>query len=356
VLVAQCAKRLGEFDLDVELHMENAETLVLVGENGAGKTTILNLLAGILHPDRGRIVLDGVVYFDSGLGVVVPAHARSVGYVFQDYALFPHLSVLDNIAFGLRAQGIHGAALTERVQPILDQLDLAIWRSERVTRLSGGQRQRVALARALVLQPRLLLLDEPLSALDPQTRREVRTELRRTLATLSCVTLVVTHSPLEALVFGERIAVVEHGRIVQAGSRQDLLRQPRSPYVAELMGLNFFQGTVVRRDASGLAEVETDGGRLRIVDAGDDEVLIAVAPQEITLHLTLPSGTAQNIFRGPIVQLVAEPPFGERVRVLLGTTPPLVAEITARAVDALDLREGLPVYASFKATAARTYA
>jgi len=356
VLVAACAKRLGTLAVEVELRMDGAEILVLVGENGAGKTTILNLLAGITPPDHGRIVLDDVVYFDSTRGVAVPAHARAIGYVLQESALFPHLSVFENVAFGLRAQGHRRAALVAPVRAVLDQLGIGQLHAERITQLSGGQRQRVALARALVLQPRLLLLDEPLSALDSQTAREVRSELRQTLAALSCLTILVTHSPLEALVFGQRIAVVNQGRIVQAGSREDLLQQPRSPYVAELMGLNFFHGTVVHRDASGVADVATDGGHLRIVRATDDEILIVVAPQEITLHLAPPSGTAQNVFHGPITQLVPEPPFGDRVRVRLGTTPPLVAEITRHAVSALGLREGLPVYASFKATAARTYA
>src|SRR5206468_2171191 len=156
----------------------------------------------------------------------------------------------ENVAFGLRAQGIRGPAVRERVDGILDELEIADLASRRPAGLSGGQQQRVALARALVVRPRLLLLDEPLSALDPQTRREVRTQLLRQLAARPCVTLFVTHSPLEALVFGEQIAVMEQGRIVQMGSRDDLLRRPRARSVAELMGLNFFQGRVLSRDAS----------------------------------------------------------------------------------------------------------
>lgn len=355
MLFAECAARVGELVLDVALRIEQPGMLVLVGANGAGKTTLLNLLAGVRQPDRGRIVLDDTVYFDSNRGIFVPPHARSVGYVFQEYALFPHLSVFDNVSFGLRAQGQRRTELRAQVMPVLEQLGVAGAATAAVTQLSGGQRQRVALARALVLHPRLLLLDEPLAALDPETRRTLRIELRQLLTTLSCFTVVVTHSPLDALVFGDRIAVMETGRIAQIGSRHDLLQQPRSPAVAELMGVNFFQGPVVRRGSGGIAEVEIDGGRVRIVNAASDDVLIALAPQDITLHLEPPTGTAQNVFRGPIVQLVPEPPFGERVRVLLATTPALVAEVTAHAVATLGLREGLQVYASFKATAARSY-
>ncbi len=356
MLHALCSKRLGTLTLEVDLTAEHASTLVLVGENGAGKTTILNLLAGLLQPDRGTIEVDDVTYFDSATRVMVPAPARSIGYVFQDDALFPHLSVRENVAFGLRAQGIAGGTVRERVRAVLEQLGIAELAARRPAHLSGGQRQRVALARALVLQPSLLLLDEPLSALDAQTRRAVRTELRRTLSELPCITVLVTHHPFEALVFGDRIAVVENGRIAQTGTRQDLLQRPRSRYVAELMGLNFFQGTVASRDASGLAEIRTDSGSLHIVhDEDGDDVLVAVDPRDITLHTTPPSGTAQNVFVGPIVQLVPEPPFGERVRVMVETHPPLVAEITAHAMQALGLREGVTVYASFKAVAARAY-
>jgi molybdate transport system ATP-binding protein len=356
VLVAEFAKRLGSFLLSVDLTVEAGTTMVLVGGSGAGKTTILNVLAGLLLPDHGTIRVDGTTYFSSDAGIAEPADARSIGYVFQDYALFPHLSVYDNVAFGLHAQGVPRATVRTRVRKILEQLRIPDLADRRPPRLSGGQQQRVALARALVVEPRLLLLDEPLSALDVQTQRAVRTELRRVLAALPCVTIFVTHSSFEAVVFGDRISVVEEGRITQAGSREDLLRHPRSRYVAELMGLNFFHGRIVSRDPSGIAEVQTGDGRLRIVDSGPgDEVFVAVDPREVTLHSVPPSGTAQNVFYGSIVQLVSEPPLGERVRAILETRPPLVAEITAHAVRTLGLHEGLGVYASFKATAARGY-
>jgi len=351
MLAATLAKRLGGFALAATLEVEPGATLVLVGESGAGKTTLLRLLAGLADPDEGRIVLDGRVWLDRTAGVSLPAWRREVGYLAQDYALFPHLAVHANVAFGLRAQGLDWRAVHQRVDAALAGLGLTALAGRRPDQLSGGQRQRVALARALVLEPRLLLLDEPLSALDLQTRRAVRAELRRTLAGLSCATVYVTHNPVEAIVFGDRIAVLEAGRITQVGAPDELLRRPRSPYVAEFMGVNLFQGTVGARDESGLARVRTPFGSVVAVDPGEPgEVLVALNPREVTLHLEPPAGSAQNVFRGRIVELVAEPPFGERVRVALDSTPPLVAEVTRYAVESLGLREGLEVHAAFKAT------
>jgi molybdate transport system ATP-binding protein len=218
--------------------------------------------------------------------------------------------------------------------------------------LSGGEQQRVALARALVLEPRLLLLDEPLSALDPRTQRAIRAELRRALAGRPCVTLYVTHSPAEALAFGDRIAVLEAGRVSQQGSRDDLARRPRSSYVAAFLGLNLFRGRVVEREAGGLTRVAVPGGTILVSDPGDgDEVSLVLHPHEITLSLARPEGSARNVLRGEVQEVIPEPPAGERVRVPLATEPPLTAEVTRQAAEALGLRPGLAVYAAFKATA-----
>ncbi len=356
MLQATLARRQGGFELEVELEVEAGRTLVLVGESGSGKTTLLRLLAGLATPKQGRIELGGETWFDSAGGLQLPASGRSLGYVTQDYALFPHLTVQQNVAFGLRAQGLGASLSRERARESLAQLGVEELAPRRPADLSGGQQQRVALARALVLEPRLLLLDEPLSALDLQTRRTIRAELRRILTTRSCVTVYVTHSPLEAMAFGEQIAVMESGRITQIGSRDDLLRHPRSRYVAEFMGVNLFQGRIVSRDATGMARVKTVEGELSVVDPGGEaEVYVAVNPREIALFLEPPTGSAQNLFSGPVTELLPEPPNGERVRVSLGTHPPLVAEVTRQAVGALGLREGLLVHAAFKATGITTY-
>jgi molybdate transport system ATP-binding protein len=351
MLQITASKRLGEFALDLALSVEDRTVLVLVGENGSGKTTLLRLLAGLARPDGGRIVLDGDVLFDGAAGICVPAPERPVGFVSQDYALFPHLTVFENVAFGLRARGLRGAELRPRVDGALARLGVLDLARRRPHELSGGQQQRVALARALVPDPRLLLLDEPLSALDLQTRGTVRRELRRLLAELPCVTVFVTHSPTEALALGERIAVLEAGRISQQGPRDDLLRHPRSDYVAQFLGVNLFRGTVVAREPGGLALVAVPGSHFSIVDPGaGGDLTLAVYPRAITLSLQPPLGSARNILQGRIEELVPEPPAGDQVRVLIASDPPLAAEVTREAVEALGLRPGLEVYAAFKAT------
>jgi molybdate transport system ATP-binding protein len=357
VLRASFARRLGGFDLEIDLEVADRATLVLVGESGSGKTTILNLLAGTLRPDHGRIEVDREVWHDATAGVDLPADRRPVGYVFQDYALFPHLDVFENVAFGLRASRVAAADVRRRVGAALERLGIGHLAARRPDQVSGGQRQRVAIARALVLEPRLLLLDEPLSALDVQTRRAMRSELRRLLAELPCSTIVVTHSPVEAMAFGETITVIEAGRTAQSGGRDELLRRPRSPYVAELFGINLVRGTVAPGPEPGLARLAGPGGAITIVDEGSkgDEVLALVHPREITLSRERPYGSAQNVLAGTIEEIVPEPPLGERMRVSLATTPPLVAEVARSSVERLDLAPGVPVHASFKATAVVTY-
>ena len=346
--------RRGGFELRAGFVAERGVTTVIVGESGAGKTSLLRLAAGLDQPERGRIVLDGKVYVNPDVGILVPAWQRDVGYVAQDYSLFPHLTVEQNVAFGLRAGGTGRGAIATRVAETLRRAGIAELAGRKPAMLSGGQQQRAALARALVLEPALLLLDEPLAALDLQTRRLLRGELRELLRTLHCVTLYVTHSPLEALLFGDRIVVIEGGRVTQTGTRDDLLRHPRSRYVAELMGTNLFAGHA-GVGAEG-AVVRTVDGDLAVSDPGEPgEVYVTVDPRQITLHPHQPEGSAQNVFAGPILELAPEPPSGERIRVILGTRPPLVAEVTREAVATLSLREGMTVHASFKATGTRTY-
>jgi molybdate transport system ATP-binding protein len=355
VLAARLADRRGEPALDVELAAPGGTTTVLVGESGAGKTSILRLLAGLDRPILGRVTVDGDDWLDTGRGVSLEPWRRRVGYVPQDYALFPHLSVERNVAFGLAGRGLTAAERRDRVHEALATAGLAGLGHRLPGRLSGGEQQRAALARALAPRPRLLLLDEPLAALDLQTRRVVRTELRELLSRLPCITLYVTHSPVEALVFGDRIVVLERGRVSQAGPRDELLRYPRSPFVAELMGTNLFIGR--RGEAGeGAGRVRTAEGEITVSPyPGQGDVFLTVSPREITLFRERPAGSAQNVFEGPIVELVPEPPAGERVRVVLGTQPMLVAEVTREAVAALGLREGIGVFATFKATGVTRY-
>jgi molybdate transport system ATP-binding protein len=331
-------------------------TLALVGESGAGKSTVLRLLAGLDHPDRGRVEVDGAAWFGGDRSRPTPAWERPVGYVPQDHVLLPHLSVAENVAFGLRRQGLASRAVDARVRAMLDRLGIESLAARRPRELSGGQSQRVALARALVLDPDVLLLDEPLASVDLATRRVMRAELRRLLAGSRQATVLVTHAPMEAVALGDRILVLEDGRASQEGTSGELLRHPKSPYVAEFVGVNLFRGALGARDGTGLVVVRTGDRALSIVDpGGEGEVFAAVGPREVTLHLETPSGSARNVFQGPIEEIVPEPPDGERVRVVIGSAPPLVAEITRSAAESMGLRPGLAVHATFKATAVTTY-
>ena len=356
MLEIDVAKQLGGFALEAALAAPDGGVIVLVGESGSGKTTLLRIVAGLIPPDRGRVTLGGRVLDDVATRVHLPARERPVGYVPQDYALFPHLSVRENVGFGLAAQGLGGRDAAGRVERALERLGVAGLAARRPHQLSGGQQQRVALARALVMEPEILLLDEPLAALDLPTRRTVRGELLRLLRELSCVSVFVTLSPAEALAFGERIAVLEAGGVSQQGPRESLLREPRTRYVADFLGTNLFRARVGGRGDHGLTRLLAEGGEI-LAAGGEalDDVFAVVDPREITLSIERPSGSAQNVLRGPVEEVLPEPPHGERVRVSLATRPPLVAELTHAAGERLGLRAGTLVYASFKATGIRLF-
>jgi molybdate transport system ATP-binding protein len=267
--------------------------------------------------------------------------------VFQDYLLFPHLSALENVAFGLRSRGVGRAEARRRAGAWLERVGLAGHAWARPRALSGGQAQRVALARALVSEPRLLLLDEPLAALDAATRAEVRRDLRRHLAGFDGTRLLVTHDPLEAMALADRLVVLEGGRVTQTGSPAQVSQRPRSGYVAELVGVNLYRGR-----ADGAAVELADGGRL--IAAGDHrgEVFAAVHPRAVALHRRVPEGTPRNVLPGTAETVDV---VGDRVRVRVAGQVPIVAEVTPAAVGELRLADGGPVWASVKATEVTVY-
>ncbi|HEX9415526.1 MAG TPA: ABC transporter ATP-binding protein [Gaiellaceae bacterium] len=327
---------LRSFRLELALELGSGTT-ALAGPSGAGKTTTLRAIAGLFSPERGRIEADGQAWFDSSDGTDLPPERRSVGLVFQDYALFPHLTVADNVAYGGRA----------RVQELLERLGISQLARARPGELSGGERQRVAIARALAREPKLLLLDEPLAALDVSTRARVRGELRELLRQLALPTLVVAHDFADAAALGERIVVLDRGRIVQEGTAAELIAQPAGPFVAEFAGGNLLEA---RAEAApgGLTRVTlSDGTTMLSVDPGDGPVGVVVYPWEIALGRELPADSTQNHVRAPIDSLV---PVANRVRVRVG---PLIAEVTADSAERLGLRQGETVVASFKATGTR---
>jgi molybdate transport system ATP-binding protein len=346
-LEAGIGLRLGRLDLEVELVVETGELVVLLGPNGAGKTTLLRALAGLVPLDRGRVVLDGAVLEDTAAGAWVPTERRPVGFVFQDYLLFPHLSALENVAFGLRARGLARAEARRRAAAWLDRVGLAAHAAARPRALSGGQAQRVALARAMVGEPRLLLLDEPLAALDAATRTEVRRDLGRHLASFGGTRLLVTHDPLEALALADRLVVLEGGRVTQSGSPAEISGRPRSRYVAELVGVNLYRGR-----ADGATVQLAGGGRLVAAGDHDGEVFAAVHPQAVALHRRVPEGTPRNVLAGTADTLDV---VGDRVRVRVAGPVPIVAEITPAAASELRLADGGQVWASVKATEVTVY-
>lgn len=376
-------KQLASFHLNLAFQAERGQTTVLLGESGAGKSTVLRLLAGLLHPDRGLIELNGVPYVDSTRELFRTPQERPFGYVFQDYTLFPHLTVFENVAFGLKAQGLPFRLVRQRVGEALEQVHFVGYDRQWPDRLSGGQQQRVALARALALQPHLLLLDEPLSALDVQTRREVRQELRRLLQQSEITTLLVTHHYLDALLFGQQILVLDAGRLIQQGTHQDLLRRPRSSYVAELVGVNFLRGRVVGCEGSGVCTLRLEdngapGIEVQATLAEDArsqesvprpqvgaEAFIVVDPRAVTLSLIPPEGSARNVLRGEIAHILHTNGSGAenaqhsgwvRVSLLSGALAvPFLAEVTESSAQRLGLSEGSQVYAAFKAMEARAY-
>lgn len=339
--------RLGGFELEAALRVEPGQVAALLGPNGAGKTTVLRALAGLLPLTSGRVVLDGQVLDDTETGARVPAERRPLGMVFQDYLLFPHLSVLENVAFGPRARGAGRKVARQAAAAWLDRMGLSSMERVRPGALSGGQQQRVALARALATEPRMLLLDEPLSALDVSIRADVRRDLRRHLKESARVNLLVTHDPLEAIALADRLVVIEQGRIVQTGTPSEVAEHPRSAYVADLVGVNLLRG----RASGGAVEVE-GGGRLEVVGAERGDVFAVIPPRSVSLWRSRPVGSPRNVWRGRAGGLEL---MGDRVRVRVDARPPLVAEVTPSAVAELELAEGIEVWVSVKATEVSVY-
>ena len=329
---------LRSFRLQVALEV-GAETVALVGPSGAGKSSVLRAVAGLLSPERGSVGFGDERWLDRERGIDIPPERRRVGLVFQEYALFPHLDVRRNVAFGARDR--------RSVPGLLERLRIAQLADARPAELSGGERQRVALARALARQPDVLLLDEPLSALDTHTRRTVRAELHEFLAELAMPTLLVTHDFEDAATLADRVGVLVDGRVLQLGTPQELVGSPRDPFVASFAGANLLQG-VAAPGRDGLTEVALDGGgTVWTTDPGSGRVAVAVYPWEISLSREAPDDSAVNHVRAPVASVVS---LGNRVRVRVG---PLTAEVTSSSVNRLALAEGEVVVASFKATGAR---
>jgi molybdate transport system ATP-binding protein len=329
--------RLGlrSFELSLALAVEG--TVALVGPSGAGKTSVLRVIAGLARPDGGRVELDGERWVDAERGVFLSPEQRRVGLVFQEYALFPHLSVRQNVAFGGK----------ERVDELLERFRLSKLRAARPRELSGGERQRVALARALAREPGVLLLDEPLSALDAHTKATVRVELEELLRSLDLPTLIVTHDYEDAAALAETVGVLVEGKLRQLGTPEELVAAPADPFVASFTGANLLRGHA-RVLEDGLTGIWLETGDIVYsTDKASGEVGVVVYPWDVSVGRVQIDGSALNLVAGEVVSVV---PVANRVRVRIG---PLTAEVTAASAERLELQRGGRAYASFKATGTR---
>jgi molybdate transport system ATP-binding protein len=340
--------RRGEFELAVALAARRGEVLAVLGPNGAGKSTLLRAVAGLLPVDEGIVRLGGRLLDDGTGRVFVQPQQRRIGMVFQDHRLFPHLRVRSNVAFGPRSRGVGRAEAQRAADAWLERLGLTPLARRFPGELSGGQAQRVALARALATEPDALLLDEPLAALDVQTRAEVQGELREHLGAFGGPTLLITHDPIEALLLAQRIVVLEQGRVAQAGSPTEITTRPLTPYVAKLVGVNLYRGT-----ADGTRIELVGGGALHAADPAAGSVLVALRPSSITLHRHEPEGTsARNAWPAAVTGLA---PLGDRVRLSTHGEFAATVDVTAAAVAELGLAPGERIWLSAKATDLTVY-
>lgn len=337
----------GDFQVTADFSLAAGETTAVVGPNGAGKSTILAAIAGLAPISSGKIEIAGRAVDEPAAGHFVPSKDRRVGVVFQDHLLFPNLTVIDNIAFGLRAGGASRAAATAQAAEWLERDDLASLASRRPHQLSGGQAQRVALVRALATEPDVLLLDEPLNALDVEAKANVRSQLSTRLHTFSGAVLLVTHDPVDANLLADQMVVVEEGRIVQTGTPSEVRRQPNSTYIAAFAGLNHLRAEAESGQIS-IAEGDTT---LQSADrSASGAVLVAIAPTAIALHRDRPGGSPRNVW---LTRIGAIEEFGDVRRVSLGHPIEVVADLTPGAVESLELGIGQEVWASVKATEVR---
>jgi molybdenum ABC transporter ATP-binding protein len=324
----------------LELTLEVGSTVALVGPSGAGKTTVLRAAAGLVRPTGGRIAVDDETWFDAGRGIHLSPDRRRVGLVFQEYALFPHMTVRANIEY----------ARKQAADDLLERFRISSLEHARPGQLSGGEKQRVALARALARDPQVLLLDEPLSALDAHTKIAVRTELQELLASLEIPVLIVTHDFEDAAALADRVSVIVDGTVRQTGSPAELVARPADSFVASFTGANLLHGHAEPTENGSTRVRLMDGTIISTADQVGGEVVVAVYPWDITVGADPPHDSAMNVIQAPI-RAISE--LGNRVRLTIG---PVSAEITSESLARLELSPGQVAYASFKATGTRVLA
>ena len=350
-LRARVKLSLGSFHLDAAFDVGVGEVLAVVGPSGAGKSSGLAAIAGLLGLDSGRVSLGDEVWSDTDSGTDWPPYRRRVGFVHQDYALFPHLSVLGNVLYGARARGGSRNASQTRAREWLDRLGLRALAGQPIAALSGGQRQRVALARALASGAGALLLDEPFGSLDVSTRAAVRRELGEFLGEAQLPTVFVTHDPTDALTLADRIAILEEGKVSQLGPCDELLARPQTSFVTDLFGLNFYRGDM--EAGEGLREVRVGRVTFHVLSKGNPgPVMLAFPPSAVTLSLDKPAGSAQNTFQGIVQETY---PLPEKMRVVLDCGVTVAADVVREAASSLGLAHWQRIWISIKATAIQVY-
>ncbi|MDU9375612.1 Vitamin B12 import ATP-binding protein BtuD [Methanocorpusculaceae archaeon Sp1] len=353
MLEGSFSAQLRDFDLNVEnFTVRDGETLALIGENGAGKSTVLRILSGILKPASGKISLNGRTLYDSNARVLLPPEDRRIGYMFQNYALFPHMTAKENIAYGLKVQNASQTDIDARVSELCERMGLSEVADQRVTRMSGGQRQKTALARALAPKPELLLLDEPLSALDVRTQEQMRRELASVIRAEQIPCILVTHSLVDALSFANRIAVIERGRIVASGLPEEMIHNPVNGFMSTFSeNLNLFRGKVVV-NRSGVVCVDVGGVKIRAATALSGTVSVGIRPEELIISRERFVSSAINSFTGMITK-IEDTGLYRLVHVDIGI--PLAASVTQQSIERLGLATGQTVAVTFKATAVQVF-
>jgi molybdate transport system ATP-binding protein len=344
-LSAHFEVRRPQLTVSFDLEARSGEVVGLIGPNGAGKTTVLRALSGLLPLSSGQISVNDQVVATADRQV--PAYRRSVGFLFQDHSLFEHLSALDNVAFGLRTRGTSRPAARAVARRWLAEVGASDLADRRPRELSGGQGQRVALARALAADPELVLLDEPTASLDATVAMALRTALRDHLSRLEAVSVLVTHTALDALVVADRIVVLEAGRVVQVGSPGEVAARPRTQHVATLVGMNLLRG-------------HSDGETLRLSGGAtvvttvklSGPAFVAFAPSAVSVYADRPTGSPRNVWAGTVSAIT---PHGDAIRIQIAGPAPLLADITPGSLTALGLRIGVPVWVSVKATEVTAY-
>ena len=350
LLRVKLALSLGSFRLDLAFEVRPGETVALVGPSGSGKSTCIAAVAGLLLPDSGRVSLGDEMWCDTDTGTDLPPRKRHVGFVHQDYALFPHLTVRGNVTYGARARGEGRAVSLSKANEWIERLGIVELADRPVRELSGGQRQRVALARALASGARVLLLDEPFGSLDASTRAAVRSELRTFLADVRLPAVFVTHDATDALMLAERISVLEDGRLSQTGTSEELLARPQTRFVANLFGLNYYRAVLA--PGRGLREARVGSVVFHLMTDHDGSVALAFPPSAVTLSSDRPTGSAQNSFRGHVREIL---PLPDRIRVVLDCGVTMAADVVREAAVTLDLDPGRTLWGSVKATAIQVY-